>query len=290
MRRRSGGMSRRRRILCVGGGVAVGVLLVIAEFGVWTLVIPGAAGLFCNTSLTLSGANAVPEPGTQYDEQAILFDPISTSSVLANANVSSQTDSQGYGAAFLVNAESTTGYWYQVGVAYDWGWESGYLPGFAVIYSMYAPSTASSNPTALCMERPSLLQDEPVLLQIQITSGTVLLTVSQTGPGQIAAVLFSSYGASTFEGTSNASQYGFFTGWMTEWDHTDAYYDATAHAEYTLQPRQSTSDFGIGEYNTETGATLFGEDNQQSLSCGCTQSFSYEGVTETASAADFTTG
>jgi hypothetical protein len=290
MPRRSSTKSKGRRALYAALGGVVGILVVVAGFGLWSVVAPGAAVDFCDAGLILSGGVSVSEPSPQYDEQAILFDPISSASVSSSVNVSSQTDAQGYGAAFLANAESSAGYWYQVGVAFDWGWGSGYLPGFVFIYSMYAPGTPSNSPTSICMVRADLLQNEPVLLAIAVSSGTVLVSLSQPSVGLLDSALFSSYGASTLEGTSGASPSGFFTGWMTEWRHAATYYGPSANAAYSIQPSQSTAYFAIGEYDTSNGDTVFGQVNEQPLNCGCTQSFSYEGVTETASATEFTTG
>jgi hypothetical protein len=281
---------RFRRGVAVGLGVTVGLVVVVAGFGMWTLIIPGAAQSFCTAGLELGGAVPTPAPSPVYDEQAILFDPISTTSVSSAVNVSTQADVNGYGAAFLVNALSTTGYWYQVGVAYDWGWNSGYLPGFAFIYAMFAPGEGTNAPTALCMERVSLQSGVPVGLAIQMNGGTVLLSMSDPSGSLLDSVLLGAQGAFGFVGASNATPAGFFTGWMTEWRHAAAYYGPTADAAYSLTPNQASADFGIGEYDASTGHTLFGQESDQSLACGCEQSFSYEGVSETAGASVFTTG
>jgi hypothetical protein len=281
---------RRKAVLFASGGVAVGAFLVIAGLGLWTLVVPGAAAWLCDAGLELGGASATTAPSPSYDEQAVLFDPSSTTAISADANVSNDTDSNGYGAAFLVNALSTTGYWYQVGIAFDWGWESGYLPGFVFVYSMYAPGEGTNSPSVFCMEQVAAPSGDSVALRIGLQGATVVLSLSEPAGSLVDSVLLSAYGASAFVGAPGASASGFFTGWMTEWRHSEAYYGPSAHASYLLSSTSTMADFGIGEYDASTGQTIFGQESQQSLACGCQQSFSYEGVTETASPSEFTTG
>jgi hypothetical protein len=290
MARRKRAARRSRSWFWAVGGVAVGVLVTVSGTGIWTLWDPAAASSFCSLGLSLQGANPTPAPSPIYDEQAILFDPIAGSSVGATATVSPDTDAQGYGAAFLVNAESETGYWYQVGVAYNWGWGSGYLPGYAFVYSVYAPGTPSGSPTSICLEKAPISGDATIGLSITLQGGTVLVSFSEPGTGTIDAAVFSSYGASGFLGTEQGSHSGFFTGWMTEWRHAEAYYGPSANASYEVAPGQSTAYFGIGEYQPANGQVLFGQTSTQPLDCGCTQSFTYEGVTETATTSTFTTG
>jgi hypothetical protein len=283
--------NRFYREVPVVSGAAVGVLVVIATFGVWAYFVPSAANSFCTIGLYAEGASATSEPSPAYDEQAVLFDPEGGVSVASSIQVSTDVDGDGYGAAFLVNALSSAGYWYQVGVAYDWGWQSGYLPGFAFIYSIYAPGAASSSPTSICLERVSVQSTDSVELSIQLLNGTIRVSMAQPGPGVLSTAVFGTYGASSFEGTSRANSYGFFTGWMTEWRHAQPYYGPSATANYSLDPTQSTAYFAVGETDESNGVLVFGQSSSpEDLDCMCTQSFDYQGVSLTATASTFTSG
>jgi hypothetical protein len=265
--------------------------VVVGTLGVWAYFVPSAANSFCTIGLYAEGASSTSEPSPTYDEQAVLFDPAGGASVASTIQVSTDVDGHGYGAAFLVNALSSAGYWYQVGVAYDWGWQSGYLPGFAFIYSIYAPGAPSNSPTSICLERVSVQTSEPVELSIQLLNGTIRVGLAQPGPGVLSTEVFGTNGATSFEGTTRANSYGFFSGWMTEWRHAQPYYGPSATANYSLVPAQSTAYFAVGETDESNGTLVFGQSSSPAdLDCMCTQTFDYQGVSLTATSSTFTSG
>src|SRR3989442_14115933 len=59
-----------------------------------------------------------------------------------------QPDAAGYAPAYLLNGLSDTGYWYQVGLAYNWPLASGsgYDSGFHFIWEVFAPNGTTNNP------------------------------------------------------------------------------------------------------------------------------------------------
>src|SRR5439155_24584854 len=58
-----------------------------------------------------------------------------------------RSDNNGYGPAYLLNGLGSTGYWYQIGLSYDWPYVAGgYNPGFAMIYEVFSFTGASVFP------------------------------------------------------------------------------------------------------------------------------------------------
>ena len=60
-----------------------------------------------------------------YDQQVSMIFTQDFQALSYNVTAVSQTDSSGYGPAYLLNGLSDTGYWYQVGLAYNWPLASG---------------------------------------------------------------------------------------------------------------------------------------------------------------------
>jgi len=73
-----------------------------------------------------------------YDEQIGMTFTQSFSSMAWNVTAVAQSDTNGYGPAYLLNGLSTAGYWYQVGISYDWPYAAGgYNPGFHLSYNVF---------------------------------------------------------------------------------------------------------------------------------------------------------
>src|SRR5207244_13098146 len=73
-------------------------------------------------------------PPASYDEQLGTTFTQSFTSIAYNLTAIQQSDSNGYGPAYLLNGLGSTGYWYQIGLPYDWPYVAGgYNPSFAMI-------------------------------------------------------------------------------------------------------------------------------------------------------------
>lgn len=281
---------RRRRFRThIGTGFAGGLLgfvIVVATLGPWPIW-GGLETLFCNLENSLGSQTIITAPAAEYDEQAVLFEPESVQSLETNVTVSSEKDSNGFGAAFLLNGFTQDGYWYQVGVAFDWGAGSGYLSGFGFIYEVWAPANRS---LVLCLQHVNVSPGDTVRLGLSFSQSNVMLTMSDMQTSAHYEATFDAMGATSFYGTAGSEPpASYFSGWMTEWRHVTPYYGSMATANYSLQPHLTNAYFSIDEWVPESGAILFDRGNLTSLSCGCLRSFAYQNVTEQATETSFGT-
>src|SRR6267143_247654 len=83
-----------------------------------------------------------------YDQQVSMIFTQNFQALDYNVTAVAQTDSSGYGPAYLLNGLSDTGYWSQVGLAYNWPLASGsgYDSGFHFIWEVFAPNGTTNNP------------------------------------------------------------------------------------------------------------------------------------------------
>ncbi|MGC8601916.1 MAG: hypothetical protein ACP5LS_05810 [Thermoprotei archaeon] len=143
-----------------------------------------------------------------------------------------QNGSYGYGPAYLVNGLSNTGYWYQVGLAYNWPYEGGgYHPGFGMIYEVFSPSGSSIFPTSrgggwASLSGPVNPGDVVcVSLYFWPVQSVVVMSVYDENTRASAIEMYSDEGASEFVPmVSQVSSNGFFTGIMTEEYHVNPFY------------------------------------------------------------------
>src|SRR5438445_11116441 len=89
-----------------------------------------------------------------------------------NVTAVAQTDSAGYGPAYLLNGLSDMGYWYQVGLAYNWPLASGsgYDSGFHIIWEVFAPNGSTNNPV-LSRIPDNVNQGDTIQLSLSFASG-----------------------------------------------------------------------------------------------------------------------
>src|SRR5579871_5064841 len=96
-------------------------------------------------TLALPNSSSLPTPN--YDEQLGLTFTETFSSLAYNVTAVKQADSLGYGPAYLLNGLSNKGYWYQVGVSWDWPFlDGGYSPGFGFNYEAFSYNGSSIFP------------------------------------------------------------------------------------------------------------------------------------------------
>jgi hypothetical protein len=182
-----------------------------------------------------------------------------------NVTSVAQSDTNGYGPAYLLNGLTSAGYWYQVGISYDWPYTGGgFNPGFHMNYNVFdstghvvLPSTGGGG---IADFSGVVYSGDPVLLNLYFNSGNVIMLAKDMKTGALAWTSYNSKGASSFTGSSlsAANLNGFFTGLMTEWYHTEVYTGTEEAVTY------SESDFAlssawmwIDEYNPSTGLNVF---------------------------------
>ena len=158
-----------------------------------------------------------------YDEQFGLTFTQDFSSLAYNVTAVQQTYENNWGPAYLLNGLSNQGYWYQVGIAWNWPYiSSGYNSGFNFFYEVYSPTGVSIFPTnvggGLQKFSSQVNQGDSILLSLTFSSGNVVMYAYDWNTHATASETYSSQGATYFVGspTSDANSQGFFTGLMTE--------------------------------------------------------------------------
>ena len=164
-----------------------------------------------------------------YDEQLGLTLTQNFSSLACNVTAVVQTYDQGEGPAYLLNGLSDQGYWYQVGLSWNWPYidGSGYNPGFNANYEVFAPNGTSIFPSdgGSLLKRISVNQNDTVLLELYFSSNNVTMYTNDLNTGSIAQESYPAQGATYFVGLQNGTSnpQGFFTGLMTEQYHASPY-------------------------------------------------------------------
>ncbi|HVB12967.1 MAG TPA: hypothetical protein VNE86_07520, partial [Nitrososphaerales archaeon] len=77
------------------------------------------------SSAELSGNATTSVASVAYDEQLGITFTQSFASISYNVSAVAQQDVNGYGPAYLLNGLSNVGYWYQIGLSWDWPQLSG---------------------------------------------------------------------------------------------------------------------------------------------------------------------
>lgn len=242
------------------------------------------------------------------DEQLGITFTQSFTSLNYNVTAVEQQDaSSGYGPDYLLNGLSDKGYWYQVGLAYNWEGNSsgiGYITGFNMGYNVFDSSgnivLPASGGGGLMKYSGSINPGDTVSLSLYFSSGNVIMLSRDLETNAQASVTYSAEAATNFVGlSSTSSSNGFFTGLMTEWYHPTAYYDNEKEVVYTDKTFALTSaiawidEFECSDLSCTTRTLLFSSYTQTPLSYANPtqlQTFSSNGATEYSDAYEFITG
>jgi len=234
-----------------------------------------------------------------YDEQLGLTFTQNFTSLAYSVTAVEQTDSaSGTGPAYLLNGLSSNGFWYQVGVSWDWG------PGlgFGMNYEVWDSTGSSVLPTngggGLQNFSGAVNEGDQVLLELYFSGGNVTMAAIDQSTGASASESYSAVGSTQFTGSSSgpASSNGFFTGLMTEWYHASAYYGNEAKVVYSQSVALASGWMWMDEVDTSDFNLVF-----SACANSCTsptswsnptqlQSFSSNGATESSDAYEFVTG
>ena len=281
-------------------------MLVTGFFNLYGVATPQSSSLsipnFHAAAAVLSGnlTNAASGEAV-YDEQLGITFTQSFSSVAYNVTAVLQQDSDNYGPAYLLNGLTDSGYWYQIGVSYNWpNMDGTYITGFNVNYNVFDSTGNTVLPSnggggVESTTGGSINQGDNVGLSLSFSGSDVLMSVNDWTSGATAEVTYSSEGATEFVGLSVPSNSnGFFTGLMTEEYHNNAYTGGESSVQYsnTAVPLSSAL-FWIDEFNVYTQKLEFGSASgvvSFSQSPSQFHSFSLQGATESANANDFITG
>lgn len=202
--------------------------------------------------------------GPLFDEQLGITYQTAFTSIGYNVTAVAQTDkSTGYGPAYLVNGLSNAGYWYQIGLSYDWPYiGTGYYPGFGANFEVFNSDGQSIFPSeggGLLNFSGPVNPGDVVSLSLFFTHGNVTMQAVDLDTHSSAATTFSAEGADVFVGLSGgpANPDGFFTGLMTEWYHPTVYKSNPMETTYTSAAGQPSGLMWMDEFNANASKIVF---------------------------------
>lgn len=292
---RPGGLQLKRSFYLV----ALAAILLVATSAVQSTHAAQVAGSHAPASFLPYAGSAraqATQTSVNYDEQLGMTFAQSFTSISYNVTAVLQTDSDGYGPAYLLNGVTNRGYWYQIGISYDWPGNVGYVPGWAVNYEVWDNAGNSIFPRngggGLANLTGPVNDGDKVLLSLGFSGGQVQMVVKDWNTGAAASEPYSAVG-STFIGlTTSSDSNGYFTGPMTEWYHVDPYY-ATDRAVTYSNPKVALTSALVwaDEFNANTFTPLFGSEQPFTFTNPDeVLSFSTNGAVIHASAYTFITG
>ena len=241
----------------------------------------------------------------RYDQQLGITFVEDFVSLAYNVTAVDQIDEYGYGPAYLLNGLSDQGYWYQVGLSFNWPYSgiSGYNQGFAFNYQVFAPNQSSVYPASggggLQPFSGPVNPGDKVLLVLSIYQDSVIMYAEDSDTGAYSFQVFSAEGARYFEGSpyTPANSNGFFTGLMTEWYHPQPYFKEHSKVTYSNDAFElSAAWMWMDEYDPSngswTGAWFTNTAGPIDFSQNSTQlnTLSFGDITESCNSNRFTTG
>jgi hypothetical protein len=239
-------------------------------------------------------------PQANYDEQLGLTLTQNFTSLSYNVTAVDQRDLYGYGPAYLLNGLSNVGYWYQVGLSWDWPIDTGgYSSGFSFNYEVFSPNATSIFPQdagGLANFTGPVDPGDVVGLSMTFEGSYVSMQAYDWNTHSIASVSFQSYGADTFIGlpSSISNSKGFFTGLMTEQYQVNVYNGSEAKVTFSTDLNISSAWMWVDEFNANTSDLIFFQSTPSPISYLSSpeklQYFFFEGATLISNAYEFITG
>ena len=222
-----------------------------------TLHYPPLTGLPSAANSEINPLSPIPSPG--YDEQILETFTPSYYSLVINVTAVQQSGNYGWGPAYLLNGLSNQGYWYQVGLSYNW------TPGdgFALVYAVFNPSGQVILPDCgscggLASFTGPVNPNDKISLYLYFLNGDVIMYAYDWNTGAYATESYSAEGATYFLGNENPelTLSGFFTGLMTEQYHVGQYRGTEQPVNYTIDSSSALPSAWLymDEANTSTGA------------------------------------
>lgn len=282
------------------------LFLVILPVVLLLAVTPTHAASLTAGVVLIHPAGALPAQGSGaqtsaiepvYDEQLGMTFAQSFTALSYNVTAVPQSDAQGFGPAYILNGLTNDGYWYQVGVAFDWPYKGGgYDAGFNFLYEVFNSSGSSVFPSGggggLNSFTGQVRGGDPVLLKLSFSAGQLVFTARDWSTGATATESFTAVGDRFVGLRSSSGANGFFTGLMTEWYHVSLYYGSEAEVTYSNPGVQLTSaTLWADEFNSNDSSSVFGYSQSYAFSDPYQfRQLSGDGATEYANAFSFITG
>jgi len=238
-------------------------------------------------------------PPVSWDEQLALTISQDSPALAYNVTAVQQSDVNGYGPAYLLNGLTDQGYWYQVGIAWNWAQSGGgYSPGFKFLYEAWNPSGSSVYPVVggagLKNYTSKINAGDSVLLNLYFSNNQVVMYSKDWNTSATASVNYTASGGAIFVGLpGQCNSNCYFSGLMTEQYHAAQYLGTEAEVTYT-DPNLglNAATMWIDEYNVKTNQTLFSNSSPDISYSDPNQLqyFSLNGTSEASNAYEFITG
>jgi hypothetical protein len=292
----------------IGTAIVLIVLVVAGSLFATGVLVPMATRLYddarnvlrdltCLTPSLCTNSTFPTTPGkATYDQQVSLIFTQNFNALNYNVTAVAQTDSSGYGPAYLLNGLSDVGYWYQVGLAYNWPLASGngYDSGFHFIWEVFAPNGTTKNPV-LSKIPDNVNPGDTVRLSLSFSSSTdtVVMYAADYNTGAYSSNSYGASGGTIFTGSSSASGTRTPTSLMTEWYHPSPSETTMKQVTYSESNIQvSKAWICIGEYVPPNSSSLvYAQCTGSPLTLTSQQqSYSYHGLNTYASQYEFQTG
>jgi hypothetical protein len=171
-------------------------------------------------SIKPSAVQAQDRPTVHYRQQtALLFAslPANTWTLCWTVTATKQTDADGYGPAYLLNGLTNAGYWYQVGISYNYG----ATQGFQFAYEWWdnhghSLQVSSDDPVPFS---ETVNDGDSIALSLYFQAGNIVMLAIDGNTQGVAEIQASAFTATQFVATptSTGDANGYFTGLMTEW-------------------------------------------------------------------------
>lgn len=246
----------------------------------------------------LVNSSSLPTP--DFDEQLGLTFTQNVSSMSYNVTAVEQQDVYGYGPAYLLNGLTNEGYWYQVGLSWDWPVASGgYSSGFGFNYEVFAPNGSSiypQNAGGLANFTGPVHPGDKIGLSLNFTGPFVTMQAVDHETNSTASVAYYSFGADEFVGLPYdiSNPEGYFTGLMTEEYHVAIYNGSESKVTFSTTSNISSAWMWVDEFNSNTSSVVFFRSTFNPVSYasdpGRLDYLFYEGSTLISNAYEFITG
>jgi hypothetical protein len=259
-----------------------------------------------NTKLPISQTASSPQQSlpARYDLQIGMTFTQDFASLAYNITAVAQADPDGYGPAYLLNGLTDAGYWYQVGISYNWPFAmGGYTQGFGFNYEVFAPNQTSVYPEygggGMSAFSGPVNSGDIILLNLQLQDDLVFMYARDYNTGAFAIEAYDAFGAQYFQGSpyGPSDMNGYFTGLMTEWYHAVPEYRDGSKVTYSNYNFALSSAWiwmdQFDPYNPYwDGAWLTATPGPTDFTKNATQihTFTFDGARATSNAYQFTTG
>jgi hypothetical protein len=219
---------------CATGNVISASIGCELSSGTWYFVLDNpssysSANVNWQNNLTAYGLSSSPYTDAPYDEQFGLTFANDFTVLTYNVTATAQDDTSGIGPAYLLNGLSNTGYWYQIGLSFNWPDGNQHYVGFNANYEVFSPNGVSIYPAngggGISTFNGPVNNGDTITLTLYFSNGNVIMDATDLNTGAYADFSYSAEGANEFVGNpTSTSTNGFFTGLMTEWYHTFPWY------------------------------------------------------------------